>query len=155
MEARELMIFTLQSKKYELTKFLMVLIGHFQAGKFRATQRTEGVSTSDLILRIIKDYDKYIWRSLDRGYTAKDLGISKTKAFRVKIKEKIIPEIQQDIKNFQSKVSNVFKKWRDNSTHFVDNFIHQFDKDYVPKKKIEIAEAVHDDHSDDVSNFDY
>ena len=55
---------------------------------FRATQRTEGISTSDIILRIIKDYDMYIERSLLRGYDRKDIGISSIKAFRVKLKSK-------------------------------------------------------------------
>jgi choline-phosphate cytidylyltransferase len=54
---------------------------------FKATQRTEGISTSDIILRIIKDYDMYVWRSLKRGYSRKDLGISAFKALRIKLKE--------------------------------------------------------------------
>ena len=50
-----------------------------KAGKFKATQRTEGISTSDIILRIIQDYDLYVERSMDRGYDRKEIGLSWTK----------------------------------------------------------------------------
>lgn len=66
-------------------------------GMFRATQRTDGISTSDIILRIIKDYDMYIERSLKRGYKREDIGISRTKELRVKFKSNL-KEIKDSFK---------------------------------------------------------
>ena len=123
-------------------------------GRFKATQRTEGISTSDLIMRIIKDYDKYIWRSLDRGYSPKDLGISSTKALRVKITEKIMPDLNNKVKKVGKNIGNTVNKWKKNSSYFVDHFIHQFDKNYKPKHDLIMVGSPHYE-DDGVSDFDY
>jgi hypothetical protein len=52
-------------------------------GKFKETKRTDGVSTSDLIMRILKDYNQYIMRNLTRGYSRKDLGVSYVKVILI------------------------------------------------------------------------
>ena len=72
---------------------------------FKETQRTEGISTSDLILRILKDYDDYLWRSLQRGYTAKDMNISRFRATTLKLKHTVQNTVQELSKKIRGKVS--------------------------------------------------
>ena len=53
---------------------------------FMPTKRTEGVSSSDLIVRVLKDYDEYVWRNLTKKYTPEELGVSKEYAMYLKLK---------------------------------------------------------------------
>lgn len=44
-------------------------------GKYKELTRTDGISTTDLITRILKDYHGYIARCMRRGFTHSDLNI--------------------------------------------------------------------------------
>eukprot|EP01104_Vermistella_antarctica_P003667 TRINITY_DN13916_c0_g1_i1.p1 TRINITY_DN13916_c0_g1~~TRINITY_DN13916_c0_g1_i1.p1 ORF type:complete len:333 (-),score=64.32 TRINITY_DN13916_c0_g1_i1:114-1112(-) len=58
-------------------------------GRFLTFPRTDGVSTSELIRRIVCDYDVYLQRNLSRGYSGRDLNIGYMKEQRIKMKSKM------------------------------------------------------------------
>ena len=60
--------------------------GQFKkANRFLATKRTEGISTTDIINRILVDYDIYVERNVKKGMKPKDINISNYKYFACKI----------------------------------------------------------------------
>jgi hypothetical protein len=56
-------------------------------GKFKTIKRTDGVSTSDLIMRILKNYGTYVRRNLRRGYKPADIGLSFLAAQQIKLED--------------------------------------------------------------------
>lgn len=58
-----------------------------EMGKFLTTQRTDGISTSDIITKIVRDYDKYLMRNFARGATRKELNVSWLKKNELEIKK--------------------------------------------------------------------
>lgn len=76
-----------------------------EAGMFIATQRTEGISTSDIITKIIRDYDKYLMRNFARGATRQELNVSWLK------------KNELDVKKHINDFKNSWKQTNDNLSH--------------------------------------
>ncbi|KAJ9494277.1 choline-phosphate cytidylyltransferase [Exophiala xenobiotica] len=66
-------------------------------GKFLVTQRTEGVSTTGIITKIVRDYEKYIARQLKRGTSRQELNVSWLKKNELEIKRHV-QELRENIK---------------------------------------------------------
>lgn len=102
------------------------------AGKFYATQRTDGVSTSDVITRIVKNYDEYIRRNLLRGYSREELNVSYVREQRIKLKDKVdsIKKEVSEIKDKMNETKNqIFKNWNEKRADFLKDFLGIFGKE--------------------------
>ncbi|OBT76380.1 hypothetical protein VF21_03641 [Pseudogymnoascus sp. 05NY08] len=69
-----------------------------QAGKFLVTQRTEGVSTTGIITKVVRDYEKYIARQFKRGTSRQELNVSWLKKNELDLKRHV-GEIRDSIRN--------------------------------------------------------
>ncbi|KAF3445074.1 hypothetical protein FNV43_RR14767 [Rhamnella rubrinervis] len=104
------------------------------AGKFKETKRTDGISTSDIIMRIVKDYNQYVMRNLDRGYSRKDLGVSYVKEKRLRVNMRL-KKLQEKVKEQQEKIQTVAKtaemhrnEWVENADRWVAGFLEMFEE---------------------------
>ncbi|XP_047523217.1 choline-phosphate cytidylyltransferase B-like isoform X1 [Pieris napi] len=99
---------------------------------FVATQRTEGVSTSDIVARIVRDYDMYVRRNLARGYSAKELNVSflNEKKFRLQNKmDELKDRGKKVITNIGEKRVDILSKWEEKSRELIDAFLLLFGPD--------------------------
>ncbi|XP_004487912.1 choline-phosphate cytidylyltransferase 1-like [Cicer arietinum] len=107
-------------------------------GKFKETKRTEGISTSDIIMRIIKDYNQYVMRNLDRGYSRKDLGVSYVKEKRLRMNmglKKLHEKVKKQQEKVEKKIQTVGKiagmnrtEWVENADRLVAGFLEMFEE---------------------------
>ncbi|MCJ1470120.1 hypothetical protein MMC07_008765 [Pseudocyphellaria aurata] len=58
-------------------------------GKFLVTQRTEGVSTTGIITKIVRDYEQYITRQFKRGTSRQELNVSWLKKNELDLKRHV------------------------------------------------------------------
>lgn len=68
-----------------------------EKGMFLVTQRTEGVSTTGIITKIVRDYEQYIWRQLKRGTSRQELNVSWLKKNELDIKRHVA-ELRDNIR---------------------------------------------------------
>ncbi|CAH9104571.1 unnamed protein product [Cuscuta europaea] len=107
-------------------------------GRFKETKRTEGISTSDIIMRIVKDYNQYVIRNLDRGYSRKELGVSYVKEKRLRVNMRL-KKLQEKVKEHQEKVGEKIQivaktagmhrnEWIENADRLVAGFLEMFEE---------------------------
>eukprot|EP00850_Spirogloea_muscicola_P007527 SM000038S14340 [mRNA] locus=s38:328453:329927:+ [translate_table: standard] len=112
-----------------------------KVGKFRETRRTEGVSTSDLIVRILRGYNEYVMRNLARGYTRKDLGVSYVKAQQLQLNlgiRKLQERMEQNRQSLGRNLNTVAERvgmnfqtdWVDNADRWVTGFLELFEEGF-------------------------
>ncbi|KAL4592955.1 hypothetical protein LXL04_005964 [Taraxacum kok-saghyz] len=105
-------------------------------GRFKETRRTDGISTSDIIMRIVKDYNEYVMRNLDRGYSRKDLGVSYEKRLRVNMGlKKLREKVKKQQEKVEEKIQTVAKTagmnhtlWVENADRLVAGFLEMFEE---------------------------
>ncbi|CAF2499478.1 unnamed protein product [Rotaria sp. Silwood2] len=99
-------------------------------GMFAATQRTEGVSTSDIICRLVRDYDMYVRRNLARGYSAEDLNVGFIKKNQLEFQSRI-DTVKSKFRTYEEESKTFMERWEDRSKEYIHNFIGLFERTRV------------------------
>ncbi|KAF9763344.1 Choline-phosphate cytidylyltransferase B [Nosema granulosis] len=106
-------------------------------GRFVPIKRTMGISTSGIITKIVKDYDIYVLRNLERGASAQELGISIFHQNRIKVSNRVNKFVNKFIRDvgiqrkineikMELKIANMF--WERVSNDFINSFLEKFNR---------------------------
>lgn len=116
-----------------------------QKDMFVATQRTDGISTSDLVARIVRDYDIFARRNLGRGYSAKELNLSYLEEQKFKFINKV-DEVKDKgkllIDSFKERKDRFVSKWEDRSKEIRGNFLNMFEPRKIKEMVVESTEKI-------------
>jgi len=107
-------------------------------GKFLETQRTEGISTSDIIVAIVRDYDAYVERNLSRGYTKEELGVGRTWEVR-----RVVHRKEKQLKQSVEKTKSEWRDLSETARAFVKSFQpegRRFNRMYVKRLRQELPQ---------------
>ncbi|KAK1262477.1 hypothetical protein QJS04_geneDACA008892 [Acorus gramineus] len=135
-------------------------------GKFKETKRTDGISTSDIIMRILKDYNKYVMRNLARGYSRAELGVGYVKEKQLRVNMGIT-KLREKVKEHQEKVGKKLHtvaktagmhhdEWVENADRLVAGFLEKFEEGCHKMEtaiKDRIQEGLRRQHSWVMANF--
>jgi len=107
-------------------------------GRFRFIKRTEGISTSDLIMRIVRNYDAYVRRNLKKGYSFKDMNVGLIKSSQIQVEDKAY-KLQEMLKEFAKEEIDELKEGVD---HFKQNIEEEIEemKGGVNEIKLEVRD---------------
>lgn len=93
-----------------------------KSNRFIATTRTEGISTTDLIAKILENYDEYVERSIKKNIPIEKLRLPTTKYLRIKTNKLL----ETGLKLIQSFAKEVFDE--DQSKVGCKNFLDYCEK---------------------------
>ncbi|XP_064455749.1 choline-phosphate cytidylyltransferase B-like isoform X2 [Ornithodoros turicata] len=126
-----------------------------ERGMFLTTQRTEGVSTSDLVARIVRDYDVYVRRNLARGYSARDMNVSflNEKRFLLQNKmDELKDKSRQLVENLDGKRHELIQRWEEKSREFIFNFLELFGREGRLESESESLEPPVDEYIESLTS---
>lgn len=103
-------------------------------GRFIPIKRTRGISTSGIITGIVRNYDMYVRRNLERGVSAKDLNVSFLQVKRMKMSKKMDDiiknvNIQKELEGMREEIRVAMRYWERLSNEIISGFIESFHRE--------------------------
>lgn len=106
--------------------------------KFKHISRTENISSTDIISKIIRNYNHYLVRNLKRGMSRQELNLSTWQAFNIMFSYKLksgefITDIEKKVDKISDSISDSFMKKNQEINNNFDEFVNLINE---LKKKI-------------------